>query len=160
MSWDFLNPGILTSLNTDPKQNSSISGIVWSFLLAFVHAKLLSHVRLFVTPWTIAHQAPLSMGFPRQEYWSELPFPPPEDLPDPRIKPASPVFPALTSRFFTTEPPGIPLALIGCLQRGSFFLSYPWGKEGEIKSLFWSRCFPPELCKNVANLFQNQSPGA
>ena len=43
----------------------------------------------FATPWTIAHQAPLSMGFPRQEYWSELPFPPPGDLPHPGIKPAS-----------------------------------------------------------------------
>ena len=44
----------------------------------------------FVTTWTIAHQAPLSMGFPRQEYWSRLPFPSPEDLPDPGIEPASP----------------------------------------------------------------------
>ena len=42
----------------------------------------LSHVQLFMTPWTVAHQAPLSMGFPRQEYWSGLPFPPPGDLPD------------------------------------------------------------------------------
>ena len=47
-----------------------------------------SHVQLFVTPWTIAHQAPLSMGFSRQEYWSGSPFPPPRDLPDPGIKPA------------------------------------------------------------------------
>ena len=44
----------------------------------------------FVTPWTVARQAPLSMGFPRQEYWSRLPFPAPGDLPDPGIKPASP----------------------------------------------------------------------
>ena len=43
----------------------------------------------FVTPWTVIHQAPLSMGFPRQEYWSELPFPSPEDLPYKGIKPAS-----------------------------------------------------------------------
>ena len=48
-----------------------------------------SLVWLFVTPWTIAHQAPLSMGFPRQEYWSGLPFPSPGDLPDPGIKPGS-----------------------------------------------------------------------
>ena len=48
-----------------------------------VKLKLLSHVRLFVTPWTVAHQAPPSMGFPRQEYWSGLPFPSPGDLPDP-----------------------------------------------------------------------------
>ena len=44
----------------------------------------------FVTLWTVAHQAPLSLGFPKQEYWSGLPFPPPGDLPDPRIEPESP----------------------------------------------------------------------
>ena len=49
-----------------------------------------SHVRLFATPWTVAHQAPLFMGFPRQEYWSELPCPSPGDFPDPGIKPESP----------------------------------------------------------------------
>ena len=52
--------------------------------------KSLSHVRLFATPWTVAHQAPLSMGFSRQEYWSGLPFPSPGDLPDPGIEPRSP----------------------------------------------------------------------
>ena len=59
---------------------------------------MLSHlcrVRLFVTPWTIARQAPPSIGFSRQEYWSGLPCPPPGDLPDPGIKPASVVSPAL-----------------------------------------------------------------
>ena len=50
---------------------------------------MLSHVQLFATPWTVAHQAPLSMAFSRQEYWSGLPFPSPEDLPDPGIKLAS-----------------------------------------------------------------------
>ena len=65
---------------------------------------VLSRVRLFVTPWTIACQAPLSMRFPRQEHWSGLPFPPPGDLPDPGIEPKS-VAPALAGRFFTTEPP-------------------------------------------------------
>ena len=57
------------------------------------------------TPWTVAHQAPLSMGFSRQEYWSGLPFPPPGNLPDPGNEPISPEFPALAGRFFTTEPP-------------------------------------------------------
>ena len=56
----------------------------------------------FVTPWTVAHQSPPSVGFPRQEYWSGLPFPPPGDLPDPGIKAASP---ALAGRFYTTETP-------------------------------------------------------
>ena len=51
---------------------------------------MLSRVRLFVTPWTVAHQAPLSMGFPRQEYWSGLLVPPPRDVPAPGIKPMSP----------------------------------------------------------------------
>ena len=66
-------------------------------------ACLLSHVQLFVTLWTIAHQAPLSMGFSRQEYWSGLPCPPPGHLPDPGIKPISLMSPALASRFFTTS---------------------------------------------------------
>jgi len=56
-----------------------------------------------VTPWTEACQASLSMGFPRQEYWSGLPFPAPGDLPDSGMEPATPAFAA---RFFTTEPPG------------------------------------------------------
>ena len=60
----------------------------------------------FVTPWTIACQAPLSMGFPRQEYWSRLPFPFSGNLPDPEIKPAPP---ALAGEFFTTEPLRKPL---------------------------------------------------
>ena len=52
--------------------------------------KSLSRVRLFGTPWTVAYQAPLSMGFSRQEYWSGMPFPSPGDLPDPGIEPRSP----------------------------------------------------------------------
>ena len=59
----------------------------------------------FVTPWTIVPQAPLSMGFSRQEYWSSLPLLSPRNLPDPGIKITSP---ALAGRFFTTEPPGKP----------------------------------------------------
>ena len=53
-------------------------------------ACVLSRVQLFATPWTVALQVPLSMGFSRQEYWSGLPFPPSEDLPNPGIKPRSP----------------------------------------------------------------------
>ena len=66
-----------------------------------VVVKLLSHVCLFATPWT--HQVPLSMGFPRQEYWSGLPFPSPGDFPNPGIKPRSP---ALQADSLLTEPPG------------------------------------------------------
>ena len=54
--------------------------------------KSLSHVQLFVTPWTVAHQAPLSMAVSRQEYWNGLPFPPPGDLPDPGVDPVSTYF--------------------------------------------------------------------
>ena len=62
-----------------------------------------SRVRLSATPWTVARQAPLSMGFSRQEYWSGLPFLSPGDLPDLRIKPASLTSPALAGGFFTTS---------------------------------------------------------
>ena len=58
----------------------------------------------------VAPQAPLSMGFSTQEHWGGLPFPPPGDLPSPRIKPVSLAFPALTGRFFTTEASGNPYA--------------------------------------------------
>ena len=65
--------------------------------------KSLSRVRLFATPWTVAHQAPPSMGFSRQEYWSGLPFPSPGDLPNPGIEPRSPT---LQADALTSEPPG------------------------------------------------------
>ena len=61
--------------------------------------------QLFGTPWTVAHQALLSMGLPRQEYWNELSFPSPGDLPSSGIKA---MFPALAGRFFTVEPTGKP----------------------------------------------------
>ena len=73
---------------------------------------------VFVTPWTVAHQAPLSMGIPRQKYLSGLPFPPPGDLPNPGIKY---VFPALTGRFFTAEPSWKPPLNTTCQQ---FFWLY------------------------------------
>ena len=73
-------------------------------LLAFVVWSLRC-VPLFAPPWTVAHQAPLSLGFSRQEYWSGLPFPSPEDLSDPGIDPTSS---ALAGGFFTTQPSGKP----------------------------------------------------
>ena len=66
----------------------------------------------FVTPWTVAHQASLSMGFSRQEYWSGLPFSSPGDLPDSGIKPRSP---ALEADALTSEPPGL-----RCISRQRF----------------------------------------
>ena len=79
---------------------------IQSLLLWVVPAQSLSHDRLFATPWTIAHQAPPSLGFPKQEYWSGLPFPTPGDLSDPGMKPASPVSSALACEFFITASPG------------------------------------------------------
>ena len=69
----------------------------------------LSRVQLFATPWTVARQAPLSMGFSKQEYWSGLPFPSPGDLPDPGIKPRSP---ALQADSLPSEPPGKPMTIL------------------------------------------------
>ena len=69
--------------------------------------KSLSHVRLFMSPWTVAYQAPQSMEFSRQEYWSGLPFPSSGDLPDPGIEPGSP---ALQADALPSEPPGKPQA--------------------------------------------------
>ena len=68
--------------------------------IAYLCTQLLSGVQLFVTPWTVTRQVPLSMGLSWQEYWSGLPFLPPGDLPDPGIKPTSPASPALAGRFF------------------------------------------------------------
>ena len=68
-------------------------------------AQALSHVRLFAILWTVALQAPLSIGFPSQEYRSGLPFLSPGDLPNPGVEPMSPT---LAGEFFTTEPPGQP----------------------------------------------------
>ena len=75
---------------------------------ACVRAQSLQSCQLFATPWTVASQTPLSMGFSRQEYWSGLPCPPPGDLPDPEIEPVTLMSPALAGGFFTTLPLGSP----------------------------------------------------
>ena len=80
-----------------------------SQILVFKNAlsvQSLSHVQLFVSPWTRAHQAPLSVEFSRQEYWSGLPFPSPGNLPDPGIKPTSLAPPALQVDSLPSDPPG------------------------------------------------------
>ena len=121
--------------------------------------KSLSHVRLFATPWTVAHQAPPPMGFSRQEYWSGLTFPSPGDLPDPGIESRSPTLPADA---LTSEPPEKPqspknshqikhnLQLPGCdyflngqfwqPTKGSRMDSYPW----------------PELYENLEPWYQQR----
>ena len=96
-----------------------------------VPTQLLSCIQLFVTPWTVARKAPLSVGFFRQEYLSGLLFPAPGDLPDRRIKP---VFPALAGKFLTTEPPGKPNYL------------YEWSKKpSKINKIFF---LVDKLCLN------------
>ena len=108
-------------------------------------AHVLSHfscVWLFATPWMVICQAPLSMGFPRQGYWSGLPFPPPGDLPDPGIEPMSP---ALSGGFFTTEPPR---KTLGC---------------GRV---FWRPCSacpensPSQLCSALIQTFPGYFPSS
>ena len=83
-------------------------------------ASMLSHfscIRLFETPWTVAPQAPLSMGVSRQEYWSVLPCLPPGDLPNPEIEHTSLMFPALPGRFFPTRATWeAPNAWVTCLE--------------------------------------------
>ena len=91
----------------------SVSQQTHKYTLAFLKVKVksLSCVRLFATPWTVAYQAPPSMGFFRQEYWSGLPLPSPGDLPDTGIKPWSP---ALQADALTSEPPGKLSSWEGC----------------------------------------------
>ena len=92
-------PGILQARTLEWVSISFSNAWKWK-----VKVKSLSHVRLLATPWTAAHQAPLSMGFSRQEYWSGLPFPSPGDLPDPGIELGS----HIGGRFFVIEPSGKP----------------------------------------------------
>ena len=75
------------------------------FVYTYTCACMISHIWLFI-PWTVAHQAPLSMELSRQEYWSGLPFPSPGDFSDPGIEVMSLASPALAGGFLTTEPPG------------------------------------------------------
>ena len=87
---------------TSPPVSQSLCTVYFLSSTYFVLSRI-SRVELFVTPWTVAHQVPLSMGFSRQEYWSRLPFPPSGDLPDLGIEPESLTNPALAGRSFTTS---------------------------------------------------------
>ena len=85
--------------NSNPQSKlATLQVLIQLYTWLCVCAQLLSHVQLFVIPWTVVHQAPLSMAFSRQEYWSGLPFPSPGDIPDIGIKPTTP---ALAGGFFT-----------------------------------------------------------
>ena len=95
-----------------------------------MHAQPLRSYRLFVTPWTVAHQAPLSMGLSRQEYWSGLPCPPPGDLPHPGIEHVSLVSSAL-------QADSLPLSHGGSLQPSYFIIIYVF--LWTILSIFWKK---------------------
>ena len=92
-----------SSLHSSAAQNSDVMVGVLNFTLDHACLSCFSHAQFFATLWIIAYQAPLSMGFSRQEYWSELPCPPPRDLPDPGVELASLMSPALAGGFFTTS---------------------------------------------------------
>ena len=99
----------IISISLSQYSNSQEGGSFWPVCVCShvcICAQMLSCVWFFVILWTVAHQAPLSMELPRQEYWSELPFSPPADLSNPGIEFGSLVAPALTGGFFTTEPTG------------------------------------------------------
>ena len=87
----------------------------------YTEVKSLSRVRLFATPWTVAYQAPLSMGFSKQECWSGLPFPSPGDLPDPGIEPGSP---SLQADALPSEPPGKPQILQDNIKISTYLLPF------------------------------------
>ena len=86
----------------DNKQNN-FRAVLWRNVSDVVKVKSLNRVRLLETPWTVAHQAPPSMGFSRQEYWNGLPFPSPGDLPDPVVEPGSPTLQADTFTIWATR---------------------------------------------------------
>ena len=107
----------------------------------YLHACMLSHfsyLQLFGTLWTVARQAPLSMGFFRQEYWSELSCPPPGDLPDPRIEPLSPMAPAL-------QADSLPLS-----HRGNPVSIYSFSNPRRPESAVMPRCFDGERPSDVS----------
>ena len=114
--------------------NIHFSRIIWHLQQLFLACYCVD-VQLFATPQTVACQTPLSMGYPRQEYWSGLPYPSPEDLPHLGIRPASP---ALAGGFFTTEP-------------SEKFLAYKITKD--------SLCYAL-LSKAKKSLFQSQELGS
>ena len=105
--------------------------------------RMLSRVWLFVTPWTVAHQAPLSMGFPRQEYWSGLRFPPPGDISDTGIEPKFPASPALPGGFFIIKPSRKPAHIAG---KKHHFCVCLWG------------CFPKSIAFEWGIKWSSSSP--
>ena len=150
-----------------PPPNLPDPGITPGSLMSPALVYILSHfhgVWLSETLWTVARQASLSMGFSKKEYWSGLPCPPPGDLPNPRIKPASPLSPPLAGGFFITaaakslqscptlcdpidgSPPGYPIPGIlqaRTLEWVAISFSSAWKWKVKVKSLSRVRLAPP-----------------
>ena len=103
-----------------------------------------------MTPWTLAHQAPVPMGFSRQEYWSELPCPPPGDLPDPEIEPASLTSPAMQAGSSPLVPPGKPHQSLKYL-KGRRHL------KGTFRSVLFSSV--AQLCPTLCDPMNRSTPG-
>ena len=113
-------------MGVEPSQGCSLetmllclSLLMWGEVVC-VSGSVLSHVQLFVTPWTVACKAPLSMEFSRQGDWSGLPFPPPGDLPDPGIESMSPASLALAGGCFTTSATWDILHGLNCILPNSY----------------------------------------
>ena len=114
-----------------------------------MQVKSLSRVRLFATPWTVAYQAPPSMGFSRQECWSGLPLPSPGDLPNPEIEPGSP---ALQADTLPSEPPGKPLKL-NCNTISHFNFNYLF----TLMMMLWKCC--PQYASKFGKLSSGHRTG-
>ena len=110
----------------------SVSCVIFQKEFSFLPCVLsrCSHVQLFLTLWSIAHQAPLAMGFSKQEYWSGLPFPSPGDLPDPGIEALSSVPPALAGQSLPLSYPGSPIFFF-------FLISFSFLKNAIYLFIFW-----------------------
>ena len=121
------------------------------------HAQLFSRVQLFVTLWTVAHQAPLSMGFSRQQYWSGLPLPPPGDLPNPGTEPAS-----LVSLQLNHPGSPIPLTKIqaGLIQISLVFGFALFGGGGTFMKCLWNFITGTNMYTNQLFHHQKEAPRA
>ena len=154
-------------------------------VFAVCRAQSLSRVRLLATPWTVARQGPLPMGFSRQGYWSGCPFPSKGDLPDPGIEPKSLGPPSLTGGFFTTARPRNPKTLHGALRKANSSLIEQMGKcfqdykgknkmgiEEELRLSFrhvhsstkysWRACWVPDSagCYDVSGSKRDKDPSS
>ena len=122
-----------------------------------IYVWVLSHVWLFSTPWTVVCQAPLSMGFSRQDYWSGLPCPPPGDLSDTGIEPSFNCLQCRRCRFFTAEPPGFTIPrergakyLVSWKQNSSF-QSYPFSVRRQRTEIISQLCAMKEPNTDKSN---------